>query len=714
MPARRRSLVLETTRRENYAAAARHIGGWWAGRRDLGKGLAMIAELRRLGVPVRRGVRGLRAVGRRRIESVAWDGGEIAADLLLLHDGVIPNTQISLALQLAHVWDEAQRCWRPAVDEWGRTSLPIVAVAGDAAGIAGAAAAVLTGRLAALDAAHLLGHIDEAERDRRAAPLRAELARERAIRPFLDALYRPADPVLCPADDVIVCRCEEVTAGQIRRAVRLGAQGPNQVKAFIRCGMGPCQGRICGPVASAVIARARGVPIEEVGTFRPRAPYKPITPGRAGRDRATPGDCRRITAAPRIMARTIMLTDRYGLPLSTNSSAARDAYVEGCQAKLTMYPGAIQAFDRAIAADPGFALAYAARAHVLLERGDAAAARASIAVANSLAAGLSAREASHVAFFDLLVAGDAEAALAAVLAHLDAWPRDAVALATTAFTNGLIGSSGRAGQKRMLLELLDRLAPNYGDDWWFTAHHGMALSENGQRDAARPKIERSLAQNPTNPWAAHASAHLCYEEGDPDAARAFLASWLPTYPREGALYSHLSWHLAMGHIEAGDETAALRLFREAFGPDVHSGPPRGKVTDAVSFLWRWELAGHPRDPDAWRIMYDFATGAFPAAGVAFSDMHIALAQIVAGDEGELAARARQIDDLARKSRYPSGPLVPAAARGFAAVRAAGFLRRDRRARTDRCRTRTHRRQPRPARFGRVHAVAGLSRREPLE
>src|SRR4051794_8705019 len=299
----------------------------------------------------------------------------------------------------------------------------------------------------------------------------------------------------------------------------------------------------------------------------------------------------------------IMLTDRYELPLSTASSAARDAYLQGCEAKLTMYPGAIEAFDRAIAADPGFALAHAARAHVLLERGDAAAARASIAAANSLAAGLSAREAGHIAFFDRLVAGDAEAALSALLAHLDAWPRDAVALGTTAFTNGLIGSSGRAGQKRMLLDLLEKLAPAYGDDWWFMAHHGMALSENGQRDAARPKIEQSLAQNPTNPWAAHASAHLCYEEGDPDAARAFLASWLPTYPRNGSLYSHLSWHLALGHIEAGDMAAALRLFGEAFSPDTHTGPLRGKVTDAVSFLWRRELAGHPRDAEAWRMMH---------------------------------------------------------------------------------------------------------------
>ena len=351
-----------------------------------------------------------------------------------------------------------------------------------------------------------------------------------------------------------------------------------------------------------------------------------------------------------------MLTDRYDLPLSTASSAARDAYVQGCEAKLTMYPGAIEAFDRAIAADPGFALAHAARAHVLLERGDAAAARASMAAANSLAAGLSAREASHIAFFDLLAAGDTEAALAALPAHLNAWPRDAMVLGTTAFTNGLIGSSGRAGQKRTLLDLLDRLAPSYGDDWWFTAHHGMALSENGQRDAARPKIDRSLAQNPNNPWAAHARAHLCYEEGDADAARAFLASWLTTYPRNGLLYSHLSWHLALGDLEAGDAAAAFRLFREAFAPDVHSGPPRGKLNDAVSFLWRWELAGHPRDAEAWRMMHDFANSAFPRAGAAFSDMHIALAQAVAGDDAALEARARQMEELARDGPLSIRPL----------------------------------------------------------
>ena len=367
-----------------------------------------------------------------------------------------------------------------------------------------------------------------------------------------------------------------------------------------------------------------------------------------------------------------MLADRYDLPLSTISAAARDAYVEGITAKLTAHPGAIEAFGRAIAADADFALAHAAKAHALLERGDVAAARLSIATAKHFMEGLSEREAGHVAFFDLLIAGDSEAALAALPAHLQAWPRDVVVLATTAFTNGLIGSSGRAGQKRRLLELLDGLAAAYGDDWWFTAHHGMALSENGERPAARPKIERSLAQNPRNPWAAHAMAHLCYEEGNPGAGCTFLTSWLPSYTRSGALYSHLSWHLAIGHLEAGDAASALHLFHEAFAPDVHSGPPRGKLNDAVSFLWRWELAGHPRDAAAWATMHDFAERAFPRAGAAFSDVHIALAEAVAGDEAAQRERARQVRELAGRNHYPSGPMVPAVSQAFAAFERGAF------------------------------------------
>ncbi len=367
-----------------------------------------------------------------------------------------------------------------------------------------------------------------------------------------------------------------------------------------------------------------------------------------------------------------MLMDRYDLPLSTGSSTARDAYVLACDRLLSVNPGAIEAFETAIAADPGFALAHAGKAQVLLAAGNLKAALESLAMAKAVTTPQSAREASHVAFLETLAAGHGEASLSALRVHIDAWPRDALVLTPTAFTNGLIGSSGRSGQKRELLDLLDHLAPTYGDDWWFTAHHGMAQSENGQHDAARAKIDRSLAQNPTNGWAAHARTHLCYEEGDPNAARAFLAPWLGTYSRNAPLYSHLNWHLALSDLEAGNAEEALRLFREAFSPDVHSGPPRAKVTDAVSFLWRWELAGHPRDNHAWRTMHDFASKNLPRAGIAFSDMHVALAQAVANDDTGLEDRARQIEDLARAGRYPSGSFVPAVSRAFAAFEQGNF------------------------------------------
>jgi bacterioferritin-associated ferredoxin len=125
-----------------------------------------------------------------------------------------------------------------------------------------------------------LGRVSRAERDVRAPEIRDELARELAARPFLDALYRPRPELLAPRDPaVLACRCEEVTVGEIRRAARLGATGPNQMKPYTRCGMGPCQGRLCGLTVAALIAEERQCPIGEVGTYRPRAPLKPITVG---------------------------------------------------------------------------------------------------------------------------------------------------------------------------------------------------------------------------------------------------------------------------------------------------------------------------------------------------------------------------------------------------------------------------------------------------
>ncbi len=243
----------------------------------LAKGIRWRLALRRAKVPWIRATE-VAAQGERRLASVTFTAdGKVqthAADLLLLHDGVIPSVHITRALGVAHDWDAAAQCWVPQVDGWGVTSDPIVSVAGDGAGIGGVEAAVLSGRIAALGIAQSLGRISIAARDAAAAPLHTVRARHLAVRPLLHALFPPLHPRL--ADETIVCRCEEVTAGDLRQAVAFGCLGPNQAKAFTRCGMGPCQSRMCGPTAAAVIAEARGVPVAEIEPMRLRFPTRPV------------------------------------------------------------------------------------------------------------------------------------------------------------------------------------------------------------------------------------------------------------------------------------------------------------------------------------------------------------------------------------------------------------------------------------------------------
>jgi tetratricopeptide (TPR) repeat protein len=368
----------------------------------------------------------------------------------------------------------------------------------------------------------------------------------------------------------------------------------------------------------------------------------------------------------------LMLTDRYGLGLSTISTAAQDAYVQATDLALTFYPGAAEAYDRAIAADPKFAMAYAGKAQVLMRQGDVAGARAALAASKDAAAGLSDREASHIGFFDLVFAGRTDAAIAVLYAHLANWPRDALVVSVAANPNGLLGGSGRIGQKRQIAVLMDGLAPHYGDDFWFLSYHAMALSEDGQLAAARPKIEQSVAANPNNAHGAHGFAHVCYESGEPETARNYLSSWFTTYPREAFFYGHLSWHLSLCEIQAGNLEDASRLYQDAIALDRHSGGPQQKMSDGAAYLWRSELAGYPRDIAAWGRLYDYANNALPRPGSGLADLHVILAQVVMGDEAGLTARARQMETGAQEGRYPSGSYLPTLARGFWAFEQGDF------------------------------------------
>jgi tetratricopeptide (TPR) repeat protein len=301
-----------------------------------------------------------------------------------------------------------------------------------------------------------------------------------------------------------------------------------------------------------------------------------------------------------------------------------------------------------------------------MRQGDIAGARAALDAAKDVSAGLSDREASHIGFFDLVFTGRTEAAIAALYAHLAAWPCDALVVASAANPNGLIGASGRIGQKHQIAMLMDSLAPHYGDDFWFLSYHAMALSEDGQLAAARMKIEKSVAANPNNAHGAHGFAHVCYESGEPETARTYLSSWLAAYPRDGFFYGHLSWHLSLCEIQAGNWAEALRLYRDAIALDRHSGGPQQKISDGAAFLWRTELAGQPRDTAAWRGLYAYANSALPRPGSGLADLHVLLVQAVMRDDAARNARASQIEELAGEGRYPSGSYLPALVRGFAA------------------------------------------------
>jgi len=226
-----------------------------------------------------RGVRRLKAHGNDRLSSVTYDAHghehELSTSLLLVHDGVIPNTWLSMSAGIRHHFDSAQSCWVPEIDGAGRTSRPCISMVGDGVRIGGASVAALQGERVAHE---VESHLRTQNNSFATAEPRA-LNRQRRLRRFLDQAFPPTNDFQLPTDETIVCRCEEVTAAEIRQVAARGCMGPNQGKAFTRCGMGPCMGRKCALTVSQVMADIHGVSVGEIGHYRIRPPIRPITIG---------------------------------------------------------------------------------------------------------------------------------------------------------------------------------------------------------------------------------------------------------------------------------------------------------------------------------------------------------------------------------------------------------------------------------------------------
>ena len=361
-----------------------------------------------------------------------------------------------------------------------------------------------------------------------------------------------------------------------------------------------------------------------------------------------------------------MLPDRYGLPVSSTSAPARDAYIAGADCVLSATAGWREHFGRAIETDPEFALAHVGLARGCFVEADVKNAREATTRARELAKGATAREQSHVNAIALSIDGKPVDALAATLEHLREWPRDAMVLAPATGVFGLIGFSGRQGREEELYRLLQELASHYEDDWWFLCVHAFAACESGRLDDAWQLIERSLAGNPRNAHGAHIRVHVLHEMGEMARAMEYLENWMQGFDRRGLLHCHLSWHVALTALSLGELERAWEAYRNAVHPGGSWGPPINAVSDSTSFLWRAELAGGERRSALWREVHDYALRSFPAAGLSFADVHVALACIADSDHAELERLSGELRERIAKGRSVTGTVVPTIVEAFTA------------------------------------------------
>jgi hypothetical protein len=268
---------LDTTPAGQWKAAVRHFPRALLGGGDLLKGLGWLRSLKASGIMMLKAVSEVEALGADRLQEVRFrtlEGQTVAAgaDVLLVHEGVVPQIHPALSLDCQVHWDDAQHCFSPTLDLWGESSIRGLFIAGD-----GARSALHRGILSALGAAVRLGHLNERAARKLSKRAQRSLSHELAVRPFLDAMFRPRSEILVPRDETIVCRCEEVTAGTIRKCAAVGRPGPSQIKTATRVGMGPCQGRQCGYTVTSLLASAQGRSPAEVGFFHVRPPISPVT-----------------------------------------------------------------------------------------------------------------------------------------------------------------------------------------------------------------------------------------------------------------------------------------------------------------------------------------------------------------------------------------------------------------------------------------------------
>jgi NADPH-dependent 2,4-dienoyl-CoA reductase/sulfur reductase-like enzyme len=270
--------VVAVLDRSPFSAQARALPGLLSQPATLAKGIYYRAWLTAHGIPVHQGASLTQVNGQQRVQSLTWRNAKgsqhIDCDAVALAHGLRSETQLADLLGCTFTWNPLNRAWLPQRDSAGRSSVAEVYLAGDGAGIMGADAAEMAGERAALALLEDIGYLIPPERP---AHLEHSLKRIGDFRQGLEQAFAfPEDWATGVTDDVMVCRCEEVLAGDIRQVVREGHWEINRVKAHCRVGMGRCQGRMCGAAAAEIIACESQRDVSDIGRLRAQAPIKPL------------------------------------------------------------------------------------------------------------------------------------------------------------------------------------------------------------------------------------------------------------------------------------------------------------------------------------------------------------------------------------------------------------------------------------------------------
>ena len=205
-----------------------------------------------------------------------------------------------------------------------------------------------------------------------------------------------------------------------------------------------------------------------------------------------------------------------------------------------------------------------------------------------------------------------------------------------------------------------------GEDWWFLTYLGWSHTEAGNAGTGRAVTEQAMVLRPENGNAAHALSHALFEQGDMEAGRTFLSGWLPAHDRASFLHGHLSWHVALAALEAGDLDGALEIYRQCIKPSAVRYPPMNVFTGlSASLLWRLSLAGKTGLEPHWHEVAAYGDRFFPRAGVHFADLHYALVAAATGSDA-LETRLAELETLAADHRLAPGSSAIDLCRGIRA------------------------------------------------